>query len=285
MGIELITGMGGTNHVDSEDVGALNAELIGNGNYLLSGCEVTMTDANTCHVAAGELLLQGRHVRIKGAGENVSIGNGQAGYNQRYLICLVYSKATSGIETVGLQAFAGAKTTGTATDPAVAAGSILGGDTNVVVPLARLELTGLSVGTPAVMLDSVKGLVALGAETKKLGDSVSMEVLKPNLAFTVKGGDLTVARFGNVVCVNLCDLVIGKQILANGYVTLASGLPPALDGLQQNAVLSLRMSAASSTWTLVLRIGADGVMTIANFSPHNIGASDVISGRLVYIAK
>lgn len=173
MSIELITGMGGTNHVDSEDVGALNAELIGNGNYLLSGCEVTMTDANTCHVAAGELLLQGRHVRIKGAGEDVSIGNGQAGYNQRYLICLVYSKATSGIETVGLQAFAGAKTTGTATDPAVAAGSILGGDTNVVVPLARLELTGLSVGTPAVMLDSVKGLVALGAETKKLGDSVS----------------------------------------------------------------------------------------------------------------
>lgn len=175
MGIELITGMGGTNHVDSEDVGALNAELIGNGNYLLSGCEVTMTDANTCHVAAGELLLQGRHVRIKGAGEDVSIGNGQAGYNQRYLICLVYSKATSGIETVGLQAFAGAKTTGTATDPAVAVGSILDGDTNVVVPLARLELTGLSVGTPAVMLDSVKGLVALGAETKKLGDSVSRD--------------------------------------------------------------------------------------------------------------
>ncbi len=173
MGIELITGMGGTNHVDSEDVGALNAELIGNGNYLLSGCEVTMTDANTCHVAAGELLLQGRHVRIKGAGEDVSIGNGQAGYNQRYLICLAYNKATSGIETVELQAFAGAKTTGTATDPAVAVGSILGGDTNVVVPLARLELTGLSVGTPAVMLDSVKGLVALGAETKKLGDSVS----------------------------------------------------------------------------------------------------------------
>lgn len=176
MSIELITGIGGTNHVDSEDVGALNAELIGNGNYLLSGCEVTMTDANTCHVAAGELLLQGRHVRIKGAGEDVSIGNGQAGYNQRYLICLVYSKATSGIETVGLQAFAGAKTTGTATDPAVAAGSILGGDTNVVVPLARLELTGLSVGTPAVMLDGVKGLVALGAETKKLGDSVSQMV-------------------------------------------------------------------------------------------------------------
>lgn len=191
MGIELITGMGGTNHVDSEDVGALNAELIGNGNYLLSGCEVTMTDANTCHVAAGELLLQGRHVRIKGAGEDVSIGNGQAGYNQRYLICLVYSKATSGIETVELQAFAGAKTTGTATDPAVAVGSILGGDTNVVVPLARLELTGLSVGTPAVMLDSVKGLVALVAETKKIGDSVSLPSITVQRIDGYVGGSIT----------------------------------------------------------------------------------------------
>ena len=191
MGIELITGMGGTNHVDSEDVGALNAELIGNGNYLLSGCEVTMTDANTCHVAAGELLLQGRHVRIKGAGEDVSIGNGQAGYNQRYLICFVYSKATSGIETVELQAFAGAKTTGTATDPAVAVGSILGGDTNVVVPLARLELTGLSVGTPAVMLDSVKGLVALGAETKKIGDSVSLPSITVQRIDGYVGGSIT----------------------------------------------------------------------------------------------
>lgn len=191
MGIELITGMGGTNHVDSEDVGALNAELIGNGNYLLSGCEVTMTDANTCHVAAGELLLQGRHVRIKGAGEDVSIGNGQAGYNQRYLICLVYSKATNGIETVGLQAFAGAKTTGAATDPAVAVGSILGGDTNVVVPLARLELTGLSVGMPAVMLDSVKGLVALGAETKKLGDSVSLPSITVQRIDGYVGGSIT----------------------------------------------------------------------------------------------
>ena len=95
---------------------------------------------------------------------------------------------------------------------------------------------------------------------------------------------MTAARFGRVVCVNLCDLVIGKVIPKYGSVTLASGLPPALDGLQQNAVLSLRMNAASSTWTLVLRIGADGVMTIANFSMTDIGASDAISGRLVYIA-
>lgn len=247
MGIELITGMGGTNHVDSEDVGALNAELIGNGNYLLSGCEVTMTDANTCHVAAGELLLQGRHVRIKGAGEDVSIGNGQAGYNQRYLICLVYSKATSGIETVGLQAFAGAKTTGTATDPAVAAGSILGGDTNVVVPLARLELTGLSVGTPAVMLDSVKGLVALGAEIKKLGDSVSQTktFYLSSPCMTTRGGSKAPVQLN--VCGNFCALYINaittrtiseftELVDSDGLAKIGEYLPVEFDSEQQRNI-------------------------------------------------
>lgn len=247
MGIELITGMGGTNHVDSEDVGALNAELIGNGNYLLSGCEVTMTDANTCHVAAGELLLQGRHVRIKGAGEDVSIGNGQAGYNQRYLICLVYSKATSGIETVGLQAFAGAKTTGTATDPAVAAGSILGGDTNVVVPLARLELTGLSVGTPAVMLDSVKGLVALGAEIKKLGDSVSQTktFYLSSPCMTTRGSFKAPVQLN--VCGNFCALYINaittrtiseftELVDSDGLAKIGEYLPVEFDSEQQRNI-------------------------------------------------
>ena len=250
MGIELITGMGGTNHVDSEDVGALNAELIGNGNYLLSGCEVTMTDANTCHVAAGELLLQGRHVRIKGAGEDASIGNGQAGYNQRYLICLVYSKATSGIETVELQAFAGAKTTGTATDPAVSAGSILGGDTNVVVPLARLELTGLSVGTPAVMLDSVKGLVALGAETKKLGDSVSLSTVECEKLNIASGEKIYVSRFGS-----LAVLWCNSSMTMSVYVPAWSGKQIAMvpDGYRPATEIRVPIVSDQSAATLLVK--------------------------------
>lgn len=267
MSIELITGMGGTNHVDSEDVGALNAELIGNGNYLLSGCEVTMTDANTCHVAAGELLLQGRHVRIKGAGEDVSIGNGQAGYNQRYLICLVYSKATSGIETVGLQAFAGAKTTGTATDPAVSAGSILGGDTNVVVPLARLELTGLSVGTPAVMLDSVKGLAALGAETKKLGDSVS-----PSSFLNSESMKITMIGKLAIVHANWLPCTVSGGGWKSIY-TLPDELKPENE-IYENALAS---TSASDFYPTIMRIGNDGVIQVNAMgkSLHNIYFSAV----------
>lgn len=261
MGIELITGMGGTNHVDSEDVGALNAELIGNGNYLLSGCEVTMTDANTCHVAAGELLLQGRHVRIKGAGEDVSIGNGQAGYNQRYLICLVYSKATSGIETVELQAFAGAKTTGTATDPAVAVGSILGGDTNVVVPLARLELTGLSVGTPAVMLDSVKGLVALGAETKKLGDSVSQSLGSVSTASAWSNYGCSLSRIGRTIELVVNSIKSSSASAGELILTIPKDFAPPVE-LDFACVAFDELDYPMSAWVAVM---PDGRVTVKNY--------------------
>ena len=68
---ELITGRGGTDHVDSEDFGAFNVVTLGDGTYILSGCSMVMKTATTLHIAAGELLMQGRHVRIKGAGEDV----------------------------------------------------------------------------------------------------------------------------------------------------------------------------------------------------------------------
>lgn len=63
-----------------------------------------------------------------------------------------------------------------------------------------------------------------------VSNSVSLEALKPGLAFTEKGGLLTITRFGKVVCVNLRDLVVGKVIPSYGFVTLASGLPLALGG-------------------------------------------------------
>lgn len=79
---ELITGRGGTDHVDSEDLGAFNAVTLGDGTYILSGCSMTMKTATTLHIAAGELLMQGRHVRIRGAGEDVDVAVGTTGYNR-----------------------------------------------------------------------------------------------------------------------------------------------------------------------------------------------------------
>lgn len=161
MAIELVTGKAGVPHVDSEDVGAFNAYSLGSGAYIMSGCEVMAKSANSVNIAAGEILWEGRHIRVKGSGESLAVDNGQTGYNRRDLITLNYAKDPNGIESVSFAVVKGTATTGTAADPSVKVGSILAGDTSAVIPFARITLSGLSVATPTVLLGSLPSLVSL----------------------------------------------------------------------------------------------------------------------------
>ncbi len=161
MAIELVTGKAGVPHVDSEDVGAFNAYSLGSGAYIMSGCEVMAKSANIVSISAGEILWEGRHIRVKGSGESLAVDNGQTGYNRRDLITLNYAKDSSGIENVSFKVVKGTPTTGTAADPSVKVGSILAGDTSAVIPFARITLSGLSVATPTVLLGSLPSLSSL----------------------------------------------------------------------------------------------------------------------------
>ena len=161
MAIELVTGKAGVPHVDSEDVGAFNAHSLGSGAYIMSGCEVTAKSANSVNIAAGEILWEGRHIRVKGSGESLAVDNGQTGYNRRDLITLNYAKDSNGIESASFKVVKGTATTGTAADPSVKVGSILAGDMSAVIPFARIALSGLSVATPTVLLGSLPSLASL----------------------------------------------------------------------------------------------------------------------------
>ncbi|WP_294161749.1 hypothetical protein [uncultured Senegalimassilia sp.] len=161
MAIELVTGKAGVPHVDSEDVGAFNAYSLGSGAYIMSGCKVTAKSANSISIAAGEILWEGRHIRVKGSGESLAVDNGQTGYNRRDLITLNYDKDSNGIESASFKIVKGTATTGTAADPSVKVGSILAGDTSAVIPFARIALSGLSVATPTVLLGSLPSLASL----------------------------------------------------------------------------------------------------------------------------
>lgn len=191
MAIELVTGKAGVPHVDSEDVGAFNAYSLGSGAYIMSGCEVMAKSANSVNIAAGEILWEGRHIRVKGSGESLAVDNGQTGYNRRDLITLNYAKDPNGIESVSFAVVKGTATTGTAADPSVKVGSILAGDTSAVIPFARITLSGLSVATPTVLLGSLPSLVSLR-------DSVShgtAECEKRNIS---SSENIYVSRFGSL---------------------------------------------------------------------------------------
>lgn len=173
---ELITGRGGTDHVDSEDFGAFNSVTLGDGTYILSGCSMAMKTASTLHIAAGELLMQGRHVRIKGAGEDIDVAVGTTGYNRNDLVALHY-KQEGGIESVSVEVVPGTPTTGAASDPELGGGSILNGDSEAYAAIARVPIAGLAPSEPVVLVGGLKSNSQLTESISALGDSVSPKTL------------------------------------------------------------------------------------------------------------
>ena len=152
MTVELITGQGGTDHINSEDVGAFQAYTFGPGRYVLNGCECTVVDSNTVRVSKGELLIDGRHVRVKGS-EDIAIRSGASGQKRNDLIVVRYTKDSNNIEDTPLTVIPGTATAGSASDPAYVVGSILAEDVEAECPLYRIPIDGLAVGEPVLLMD------------------------------------------------------------------------------------------------------------------------------------
>lgn len=165
MAIELITGRAGTPHVDSSDMRALYAEIVGGARYLLNdhGTGVAeMESANDCHLMPAELLVDGAHVRITGAGETVHIDNGSSSYDRVDVVALHYTSTgnpDSRVESISVEVVKGTPvdTGGESQDPAMPSGSatILDGSTDVYIPYVRIKLVGLVPQTPESMLPTV----------------------------------------------------------------------------------------------------------------------------------
>lgn len=233
---ELITGRGGTDHVDSEDFGAFNAVTLGDGTYILSGCSMAMKTATTLHIAAGELLMQGRHVRIKGAGEDVDVAVGTTGYNRNDIVALHY-KQEGGIESVSVEVVAGTPTTGAASDPELGGGSILNGDSEAYAAIARVPIAGLAPSEPVVLVGGLKSNSQLAESISALGDSVSQIVR----IITVSG-----QSDGNITAPS----VNGYEFVC--WITCVS------DGWVGTCYIEKPTSAATRTWYLSQRWGTGG---------------------------
>ena len=240
---ELITGRGGTDHVDSEDFGAFNAVTLGDGTYILSGCSMAMKTATTLHIAAGELLMQGRHVRIKGAGEDIDVAVGTTGYNRNDLVALHY-KQEGGIESVSVEVVPGTPTTGAASDPELGGGSILNGDAEAYVAIARVPIVGLAPSEPVVLVGGLKSNSQLAESISALGDSVyqTKKFYLNSPCMTARAGCKAPAQLN--VCGNICTLFVNgmttrtirnftELVDSDGLVTIGEYLSPEFDSEQQ----------------------------------------------------
>ncbi len=264
MAVEIITAKTGEPHVDSEDVGAFNANTIGAGSYLLDGLTMTITDANTLHVGAAEILFEGRHVRIKGNGEDIAIANGTTGYSRNDLLVLKYEKDSENgdLESIALELITGTPTTGTPADPTVATGSILAGDTLAYLKLARVVVTNLtpaapvkligSFGSNTVELDSrmttaEKNITSLNSSKVPTTRTVNNKALSSNITLAAS----------DVGAVPTSRTVNGKALSSN--ITLAASNIALTNGTTlQSAVTTLQSSVADSGWKTASVDGGSG---------------------------
>lgn len=166
----LITGKGGTPHITSGDMGAMQAGIIGNGSYLLQGSDgtfptVTMQDANHALIPVLNLVVEGRYARVTEA-ETATIESGMSGQNRNDLVCLKYTRNSQNIETAAIAVLKGTPNTGTAADPTVPSGSIHSASGTAWIPIARIPIRGITPDTPVMLIKQLPPM-------SKLWDSVT----------------------------------------------------------------------------------------------------------------
>ena len=173
MAIELITGRAGKAHIESEDDRAYHAYTNGEGRYILNGGTVDIESVNNVHIDPAEFLVDGAHVRVTGAGENVVIENGVSSYKRIDVIALHYtSTGNEGnyVESVEFVVVKGANVelSGKPQVPNMPkSGTILTGADDVYVPVYSLLIDGLTPKNPTMLLEQYALPVKLGGTGKK----------------------------------------------------------------------------------------------------------------------
>ena len=257
----LITGKGGTPHITSGDMGAMQAGVIGNGSYLLQGADgkfpaVTMQDANHALIPVLNLVVEGRYARVTEA-ETAPIESGVSGRNRNDLVCLKYTRNGQNIETAAIAVLKGTPNTGTAADPTVPSGSIHSASGTVWIPIARIPISGITPGTPVMLIKQLPPM-------SKLWDSVT---LYDGEGFTViKTGTLIFVRFSGTIGAGSWDAKQCKYVLPREY------WPP----VEVNGMCCV----SNGQTARMLVVQANGVIRIANFG--STGSSQQCAGTVTY---
>ena len=261
MTIELVDGKAGTAHISSEDKAIIHQAKFSKSDVVFDwgdAFKCSMSSPNRATIGTGCASIQGLDWHITAA-ESVTISNGSQGMKRNDIICAHYHRdSKTGNELVELTVLKGTPNATTAADPTIPSGKILSGAVDAYMPLWRIPLDGITVGTPVRMFtpkgalwDSVTQTCQLqwqstgsfvpaaysASNTIKVRDGLIFVDLS-SFRSTVNIGNFTVWMFKSGVkpskavslgCVaNVAGIAYGKQATWNtdGSVALIGGVGP-----------------------------------------------------------
>ena len=162
--LHLVTGYAGEEHITSNDQGSFNAALMGTGEFVLERgrqFEAQVISNNTVRIFDGDLLMQGRHIRLKeDTYVDLLFENGMQGYKRTDLIAVRYEKdSITSIESASLVVIKGIQTEDTYVSPEKITGDIISEHAlqNDTI-LYKMNFDGLSIQEPEKVFTTVPTL-------------------------------------------------------------------------------------------------------------------------------
>ena len=256
--VNLVTGYCGEEHVTSNDQGSFNAAMFGSGEFVLergNQFAASIQSNNKVRVLDGDMLMQGRHIRLK---ENtyvdLNFDNGTQGHKRLDLIVVRYSKSsTTDVEEANLVVIKGTPSETSYNAPEKITGDILteGALENDTV-LYRVKFDGLNIQPLEKVFETVSSPETLQREMflqikNILGDAVEdakkriSEAIGELITLTVTADD---------------DELIGDIIKVTKGVT----------------ALEQTFDASKS---LAFHLPELGTWTVTNTNPDHSGSSEV----------
>lgn len=224
MTIELVDGKAGTAHISSEDKAIIHQAKFSKSDVVFDwgdAFKCSMSSSNRATVGTGCASIQGLDWHVTSA-ESVTISNGSQGMKRNDIICAHYNRnPKTGNELVELVVLKGSPNATAAADPTIPSGKILSGAVDAYMPLWRIPLDGITVGTP-VRLFTPRGA---------LWDSVTQPWKPP-----YTNNSLTLCRVGRIVTVNGNVKFTGSG--QQNYSTAVETIPEAFRPLADQSIIS-----------------------------------------------
>ena len=223
MTIELVDGKAGTAHISSEDKAIIHQAKFSKSDVVFDwgdAFKCSMSSSNRATIGTGCASIQGLDWHITSA-ESVTISNGSQGMKRNDIICAHYNRnPKTGNELVELVVLKGSPNATAAADPKVPSGKILFGAGDAYMPLWRIPLDGITVGTP-VRLFTPRGALW---DSVTLYNAKGFTVIRTGMMMLVKySGNIGNGSWDAVQCEYVLPAELRPPIEVNGMVCVSNG--------------------------------------------------------------
>lgn len=252
MTIELVDGKAGVAHISSEDKAIIHQAKFSKSDVVFDwgdAFKCTMGSANKATIGTGCASIQGLDWHITAA-ESVTISNGSQGMKRNDIICAHYHRDSStGVEKVELVVLKGTPNATAAADPTIPSGKILSGAVDAYMPLWRIPLDGITVGTP-VRLFTPRGALW---DSVTLYNARGFTVIRTGMMMLVKySGNIGNGSWDAVQCEYKLPAELCPPVEVNAMMCVTNGQTARILSVNPNGTIRCaNMGAAGSNQNCV----------------------------------